>query len=83
LIVAMFHISLMSRQLAAVAVHCSIPTKLFRSPLSPSASKSLSFAIRALISPLPWAQHPAISRGSCTLLACAFTYIKSNAKVGH
>jgi hypothetical protein len=30
LIVAMFPISLMSEQSAAVAVHCSIPTKLFR-----------------------------------------------------
>jgi enoyl-CoA hydratase/carnithine racemase len=32
-----------------------------------------------LISPLAWAQHPAMSRGSCTLLACDFTYLTSNA----
>jgi hypothetical protein len=42
-----------------------------------------TFTGGALISPLTWAHHPAISRGSCTLLACAFTFIKSIAKIGH
>jgi hypothetical protein len=36
-----------------------------------------------ILPPLPRAQHPAMSRGSCTLRACTFTYIKSNAEAGH
>jgi hypothetical protein len=72
----------MSRQSAAIFVHCSIPTKLFR-PLSSSALKSLSFVINALILPLAWAQ-PALCdvEELVYMSSMPFSSIKFNAKVG-